>query len=287
MTKKTKKKTTRGSHFLPKGAYLRRFKCPGPQDQIIRYQRDKAPFSLSLEKAAKERDLYNFTNQAGELDDSLEDVLQKIEDLALPIIGKLCAATSAIEIDWGDKEKLALFIAFQHVRTPAFRQSQRANMSEMSKKVMQFVASDPALFEARARNAIEDGRVGPDFDIEEARQFLEGGEYKIDTVEDHDYFLGTSLSIGPEFAQILMFKKMLLLAGGDQTPLLTSDHPVIVLPFDVRGNRNHVGGFLYSDIGLPISPKRYLIFWNDENPVEPPDRSDYHKETVFFNSVKY
>jgi len=103
-------------HYVTK-AYLDGFLHPGA-NQLVCYARNGKMFPRRTQDIAKERNFYASTNEKGEPDDSLEEIIERtVETPGLPLLQKLAKRNT--RLSWDERTALALFVAFQEVRTPA------------------------------------------------------------------------------------------------------------------------------------------------------------------------
>jgi hypothetical protein len=78
------------------------------------------------------KDYYAFEVD-GDLNFDVERALGDIESAALPVIGKIDAGR---EIDGDERYALALYVAFQHTRTPAFQNTAESLSSVLTQKLV-------------------------------------------------------------------------------------------------------------------------------------------------------
>lgn len=112
------KGTPRKHHFVPRG-YLAGF-CRDGTDRFALYDRAREAYRDRQRPAdvAHIKDFYAFEAEDGELRFDVEHALGDMESTALPIIGKI---DNGLALTGDERHALALYAAFQHIRTPVFQ----------------------------------------------------------------------------------------------------------------------------------------------------------------------
>jgi hypothetical protein len=243
------------AHYLPRGAYLSFFEDGSRAGYLHLYQRNKAPVLVSTKKAARERDLYCFRDEHGHLDSSIEAMLAQMEKQASPVLAKLNAATESFELGTEEWGTLLTFVAFQGVRTPAFRRQLRQQYGDLMKAVTQKLASNQQMFKAQMRKLRKE-HPETNLDDESLRDFILRGEYDVE-FKDSAYFLGTILKSAKDIYPTLLTKKPIILRT-ESASVVTSDWPVSLSRHPK--SPSHWGtGWLNSNITFPIG-KRVVLY---------------------------
>ena len=116
-------------HFLPRAAHLRFF-CIRGTEQLYLYRRDQSSKRVSIANVANRRYFYSF-EQNGRLNHEFETRLfAAIDGELAPVFMKLNtvgADAEFVSLTSDEIEALVRFIAYQFVRTPAFRDMRARN----------------------------------------------------------------------------------------------------------------------------------------------------------------
>jgi len=266
-------------HFLPERSYLKHFEIPGNLNFIFQYQRNKEPVVLNIEKAAKERHLYTFTDEKGNKSTHIESALAQIEDQAAPVIQRLADSPGRLEIDLSEKYCLAAFIAFQAVRTPAYRDGISRMSEEMMTKTMQMSLSGKTVFDQIVDQTKESHPGLPAGGEEKVRQAFREG--KITIKMNEEIAMAMALGTAEVIIPALMMKEMAILKAPMGSWFVTCDHPVsLVRRRDVPAS---FGGFVFSDAALPLGRSCTLYMSNPEvipDPKEAPTAIEYSEVTA-------
>ena len=211
------KKPKRHHHTVPR-FYLRRF---ADGERLVRVPIDGGPSRIvGVSDAAVRKDYYSFRGDEGQLDDSVEEALSKLEDDAARVLRRILD-----EDLWplpGDARKvMADWVAVQHLRVPARRQA-HDEIAEHLLKLMIAAGGKPGL-----RQRMEEAAGGPvpDRDVEETwAQVSDFSSYTIKaSVAEHLGQMGMML---PLVADVLLRRTWVLVQFQRKT-LITSDHPVV------------------------------------------------------------
>lgn len=125
-------------HYVTK-AYLEGFLAPLEQ-HLVCYGRGKGPFRTSPQEAASQRNYYAVRKADGTWDDSLEELIgNTVENPGLPVIQKL--ASGHTRLCWDERDRLALLLALQEMRTPAARERARAASKILNERVIHEIKS--------------------------------------------------------------------------------------------------------------------------------------------------
>lgn len=136
MSKSSKKKLKRRHHTVPR-LLLRRF---ADGEQIMRIPLDGGERrSIGVADATVHRDFYSLREESGQLDDTVEDLLSDLEDMAARIICKVVDGLWPLPIE--ERAILAEWIAAQHARIPAARAANNEIADHLDKTLIAMAAS--------------------------------------------------------------------------------------------------------------------------------------------------
>jgi len=258
-------------HYLPKHAYLNFFESPDKGDFVWMYQRNKEPILANIDKVAKERHLYSFTDTNGKYNTQLETIFAEMEQVASKILKKLNNAVGQVSITTQEKTDLAYFLAIQVARTPAFRDSLKEQTAEFAKLNMQMLASNKEAFANTLKGFKERNPDKPDINEVELKEYILSEKYEM-KMTGEDYFLKQAIELGDAIFPAIMMKDIFILRSSSEE-LITSDYPVNLIanpaipPF-------YAGGFLLSGILFPIGKKTALFCKNPNDPKDPPSKDE-------------
>lgn len=257
--------TRRLNHWVP-ASYLASFTRDRTSDGLLTaYRRDSPNRAIELppRALAKERDLYVVPDPDGGLDDSIERMLADyIEGPFLPVrnalvYGRSVGITSELRPD--QEAALAMFIAFQHVRTPKFRERFNVLAAFGGNLIVRGNLRD--LERARRDYARATGQDVSSEYMQELREDLETGRL---VVEPNDkLWLGHSLKLALEARSVIQSQpSRLFRSGGIQLP--TSDNPVVIVRRIGEEEYLHGGGILQENVEIvfPLAPDTVLVMGN-------------------------
>jgi len=248
-------------HYVTR-SYLADFADPasrkGPALWV--YERGKAGGSLRFPKSVAVKDYYySFPGAAGDKDHSVEHLLDKTENHAMPVIRALAHGRDPASLTSEERQWLAVFLAFMSVRIPGFRNSVESSIADVMRTVGIMAASRPEYFESGLRRALKAAGKELTQDPEETRQWVLRGEYEVKT--HPAVSLAMMLALTPDIAEyILNFQWRVLTA--ERGRFVTSDHPVVLVstvkmpPIYGRG-----AGWLspYMEATFPLAPNACLL----------------------------
>jgi Protein of unknown function (DUF4238) len=236
------------SHYLPKSAYLSFFENTEKKGHLYLYQRGSAPVLISIRKAARERNLYSFRDKDGHLDSEIEQFLERIESESRPILEKLNTATESFDVPAEEWANAAKFVAFQYVRTPAFRRQWQEITAEMMKATMRRVAKDDRMFQRAIKSTLGSNTDFPNIGSEKLRTFILSEDYNI--TAKGDYFLGLVLKAAEPIYRGVLVKTPMIYRSTNQS-FVTCDSPVILLRHP-KSPPHWGAGWINSHALLPI-----------------------------------
>jgi hypothetical protein len=236
----------KGQHFLARQAHLRFFCRPSKRGQIYLYQRGKQPVLTSIANVAKEGHLYSFKDPSGQFNDTIEiQVFAPLDTWILPIVEKLNKEQLRVRLDRAEAETLIVFLAFQLVRTPAFRDDLYRFDADMAAKVRTCVK----LEEMKELLRREIGVTPPD---DEVLHFWESASQRIiEQLSAKDYWLRNIGRFARRFVDAIGVKRPVILRSPYEY-FVTSDYPVVI---------NHGLGLGGSDLYFPVGSHTALYFY--------------------------
>lgn len=252
-------------HIVPK-AYLEAFVDPmtplGHKPYLWVYEREGAePYRRAPKKVAVESYYYSFTAPTGERDHAVDEMLQKVESLALPILRALDQGRDSAELSPEERMYLAHFVALLEVRVPRFRNSMEKFIGETMGSVALEAAAHPEYFErtARAASKASTGKVPSPEEIERLRQFILSKEYTLRT--SPVVSLQAMVQAAPVIANYAYQYQWRLLQAEGEAAFLTSDCPFVrVTTVDKYPKWMGVGWETpYMEATLPLSPRNCLL----------------------------
>jgi len=237
------------------------FTPDGQRDsQLYVYERNsERSFTLPPDKAAKRRNYYSIPTKDGSFDDTVDTMLTKLEEQALPGIRKLLKHDYALTTF--ERALIAYLIAFQEFRTPwaraAFQQMEITLMEQM----MEVGMRAPGYFEHALEKLKAEGKVADSVTADQLRDAWDNEKVQLQA-KPHmgiDTMVSTSQTVGSYYTQMkwtVLFPK----AGA----FLTSDAPVVRRDPECTGGL-FGGGLLSSsaEVWFPLSKKACLRIGHD------------------------
>jgi len=247
-------------------AYLEGFQDPELEERgearLWVYMPGKSPFPQRPERVAKRNYYYCYLRDE-KRQFHAEHGLQKLEDLALPILRRLRERRFALSPE--DRLTFAGYIALAFTRVPTVERSIDRVTALVSAKQMEFIANNKQALEGVVAQLRE--RTGEEIDPVEFRKKLTGG-----TVEVQQTSRGWSVQQMFELMLALQrvifaMKWVFLLAPEGSPGFLTSDNPVSL--FDPIGGPVGAVGFSSSPAAhftFPISRQVCLLAEHQQGP---------------------
>ncbi|HBB96102.1 MAG TPA: hypothetical protein DC054_11995 [Blastocatellia bacterium] len=216
-------------HYVPK-TFLRSFQDPKKPSFVWVYRRRQEPIQINIINIAKEHNLYTFAEPGGQPTLEVETALARLEGAVTPLLRRINKSESGIELTREEKYVLALFSAYQYVRTPAMQRGHREKAILMMRDV-----------------AAELGATFTDPPPKDERPY--SGLQKASMLE--------ALSRAPEIALELMVRRVEILRSRD-VPFITSDVPATTV-----GAPPGFTGPEFFEIFMPVGPKAAILFCQD------------------------
>ncbi|GEM_PF-4898762 len=241
-------------HYLPARAYLSNFQSPERPGYVFMYQRSKPAVPIPIDKAAREGNLYVYP--------TLEDAFTIAENAAQPIIQRINSSPATISLTGQEYADLALFVACQVIRTPAFIADLERKSEEFTRAIQRFIAQNESAFHSVVERVRKDhpGLFKKPVDLERVRQSFISGNYLLEANRAH--FVVEAAKLIDPLWEVLLTKIPRALRA-DEPVFFTSDYPVS----KIRDARLPLGpglGFMQSTVMLPLGSSTTLLL---ENPV--------------------
>ena len=239
----------KSQHYVHR-AYLEGFQDPSLEEKgesfVWAYMPGKSPFPQRPERLAK-RNYYYCYEREEQRQFQAEHGLQKLEDLALPILRKFRDRRFGLSAE--HRLTFAGYIALSHTRVPTFQKSMDRLASLIMGKQLEFVANDKRALEWATAKIREE--TGEEIKPEEFQRKLTGGTVEMRQT-NREWSLGQMFQMMLFLQQVIFdMKWTFLLAPEDDAGFLTSDNPVSL--FDPMVGR--LGG-----IGFASSPVAHFTF---------------------------
>ena len=239
----------KGHHYVQR-AYLEGFvdstTVSGDQGKLWLYLAGKKPFAQRPERVAK-RNYYYCYEKGKEKQFDIEQGLQKLEDVSLPILKKL--RVRDFELSKQDKLTFAGYVALSFTRVPKFERTANFMAALVSASQLESASRDQQMLEEMARLHREE--TGEDKSPDQMQKALTGGTV-VATQDSRKWSLGQMVKIMFHLQKLIV--KMhwtFFVASSDDPGFLTSDNPVVL--FDPSGG-------LFGGIGFASSPDAYFTF---------------------------
>jgi len=244
-------------HYVTR-AYLEGFLAQN-EKFLVCYGRGLGPFRKQPDELAGQRNYYAIKNPDGSWDDRLEHTIdQSIESPGLPIVKKL--ASGRTRLNWDERNKLAMLMAFQEARTPATRARVRENMNAFQERLLGDVwAANP-----NQKTIDLVGKNGKSVTV--TLDEMTASHTKLVT-DDHCFEIHR-LMMGHAFRLAGIFERMkITVYFATDADFVTTDTPVIrvftsELPLGYGMQRPDI------EVGFPLSRRAFLTLTHDMKLVE-------------------
>lgn len=249
-------------HYVPR-SYLRAFTdLTTPQGQepyIWVYERGQEPYAKAPHKLAVKNYYYSMEID-GQRDNTVEELLERVETSAIPVIKNLYSGMDPRELTEEPRSWVAYFIALMSLRIPKFRETVEKFTAEVMRKISLMGARNPKYFERTMREAYAAKGLPPPTDIEGVRQFVLAGEYTV--TADPGHSLQMFVQLAPDVAKLVYDCSWRLLEAPTNSAFITSDSPLVKVatkrlppPWNM-GTGWHTP---WMEATLPLSPSRCLL----------------------------
>jgi hypothetical protein len=215
--------TVRRQHTVSR-FYLKGFAAEGRTLTRVPLGDPSGAHPVSVSDATVMRDFYSVERGDGTLDDFFERAFGEVEGEAAPALRRALDPASPWPLDKDDKAVLALWVALQHLRSESIRTA-RTNIDALMIRLVVGTSGKHALrrhIEASEGAAISDARL----DAEWADLTRPGGTQLADDVAAHLTSIAELLSPTAH----MLYDQQWSLDQFQRKVLVTSDHPVVLLP---------------------------------------------------------
>ena len=262
----------RNHHYIPQG-YLRGFGWKRGKHHLVVVHdfQNKRTYETNTRNVCAERDFMRFEAQ-GRKPDWLENELSKLESKACEAIRNVVQArTFAGE----DKNYILNLMALLAVRSPEQRENMRDFQARIATRVMDLVLEKKELWESENRRMQESTGETHNVTYEQAKEFHERGEYKIEVAREHH--IGTEMKLFATVLQLLNHRNWTMyVTDGTYGEFITTDRPVVLAYMDPERApqyMRHSPGFALknTEIYFPLT-KHALLFgrWDgDAGTIDP------------------
>ena len=213
--------SSRRQHTVPR-FYLKRF--ADVDERIVRVPIDvgQDPRLCGIKDVAVRNDFYSFPDGTGQLDDSVEVALSKLEGEAARVF-RIVVEGHCWPLPAGERKTMAEWVAAQFLRVPAKRQAANEVFDHLTKTMMAIEGRNGL------RERLEADSGGPVSDEEVEQRWAEKTDFSSYTVEPPVVHHLASLADGiPAAADVLMQRGWVLYRFA-RKKLITTDHPVILI----------------------------------------------------------
>ncbi|MDM5313849.1 DUF4238 domain-containing protein [Peribacillus frigoritolerans] len=213
------------------------------------YDREKDEFRKQTPAKAGNSTHFYTVEVNGEKDYSIEKMLANhVEGIYKPVIRKI---ENKEYLTRKDKESLAVFIAFQHLRTPAQRKNYNHMVDSVYKKFSKIA------FQMQKVHGQLEGL--DDVEIESLGEIFENEKYDVKVPKEHS--LEFMLSFSEKLSHMLLNHNFAIIKASSKSEFITSDNPYCMVkekwspPWSGHGVVNTTKIF-------PLTP-RYLLILKD------------------------
>jgi len=189
--------------------------------------KERRYFETAPANVAAERDFHTIDVE-GQAPDALENALSEFETALDQALRRIVAARSIA--DANDRALVFELICSMATKNPRLRRNFSEFQAHAAKVVMELATSTPELWAAQVRQAQKDGFLAPDADVDyvKMRDFVERGEYKIETPTM--LHLQVELQTFNKLLPLIADRKwMLFRAPPGSAGFITSDHPMCLM----------------------------------------------------------
>ncbi|MGY3315776.1 hypothetical protein ACV242_004272 [Peribacillus simplex] len=213
------------------------------------YDREKDEFRKQTPAKAGYSTHFYTVEVNGEKDYSIEKMLANhVEGIYKPVIKKIENRESLTR---EDKESLAVFIAFQHLRTPAQRKNYNDMVDNFTKQVSKIA------FEMQKVHGQLEGF--DDDEIEFLGETIENEKYDVKVPKEHS--LEFMLSFSEKLSHMLLNHNFAIIKASSKSEFITSDNPYCMVKEHWSPSWSGYGVVNTTKI-FPLTP-RYLLVLKD------------------------
>lgn len=216
-------------HIVPQ-SYLRAFvdptTPPGHEPYVWVYEGERgSPYARAPRKTAVKSHYYTFTPANGSREPAVEDMLEKIESVGLPVLKDLAVGRDPSDLTQDERAGFSLFVGMLELRVPRWRDSIEKVAEDVMKHALQIAAAHPEYFERTVKKALAATGETATKDIESVRQFALSGDYDVDIDPLHS--LQMMVKMAPTVAEYVFDCRWRVLEAPEGHAFFTSDAPLV------------------------------------------------------------
>lgn len=250
-------------HFVPR-FYLKNFAIKEAPKSVFRYRRGLERDQRNIKKVASQEDYYTVTLTAtGEKSDQFEKMFSRLESDTALIVRRLISEHGPIRLSKTELITLSNFIAFLHLRGPAFRIKMHNIDAALFVEYINEITADIESFRKAAnRMKLE---INSDDDLEQEFQKVSGvadafKEKQIALMREsgeEGLVISQMMKVAKELFPLIFYRHWHIYESRMSGVFITSDNPVLMMALDLEP---HTEGEIWEKgiIVLPISPSRCL-----------------------------
>ena len=245
----------RRHHAVPR-FYLSRFADEDGLIWLHDLQRHLAT-KVSPRDAIVEKHLYAPEVGENPKDDTIEKFLaEHIESPAAPAIERLASGDSVSD---EDRQRIALFVAYQEFRVPRIRDAIQRMMTEVGERVLAMSVQHP---ESMKRTFAEMGKPISDEDLAKLTNAVKTGGIAVQATKVPWL---ASAAVPTEIASMLTRMPWAVVEAPDRMEFITSDSPVVKVLTDRKVPPMLAGGWLSpsAESTIALDPWRVLVIRPD------------------------
>lgn len=210
------------------------------------------PKQIHPRNAAVERFLYSPKTGDKPHDDTLEQVLADcVDGPAAPSLEKLIRGDDILP---EDRAAIALYIALQELRVPAFRDQLRANLEQILRVIVDLLMEHPTYLRNKAREYGEDPE-----NVVAGLQGIQEGSLELQTTKTG--WLQNLFMIARDTGPLIARLPWLVVEAPPQFEFVTSDCPVVKILTDRSVPALYAGGWVSpsAEATLILDPEHALV----------------------------
>ncbi len=267
---------SRNHHYIPQG-YLRGFGWKRGKHHLVVVHdfQEKRTYETNTRNVCAERDFMRFEVQ-GRKPDWLEEEFSKLESKACEAIRNVVRTRTC---KGEDKNYILNLMALLAVRSPEQRENMRHFQARVATRIMDLVLEKKERWESENKRMQDATGKKHNVTYEEAKEFHERGEYKIEVAREHH--IGTEIKLFETVLQLLGQRNWTLyVADGTYGEFITTDRPVVIAYIDperVPPYMRHSPGFALknTEIYFPLMKHALLVGrWDgEEGTIDPIDQA--------------